>query len=117
LGTLIDSEIINSIKFKDGLVPAIIQDYSNNEVLMMAYMNKESLEKTFETGKTWFWSRSRNKLWNKGETSGHFQYVKSIKLDCDADTLLLVVEQTDAACHTGNRTCFYREIWRDTDGQ
>jgi phosphoribosyl-AMP cyclohydrolase len=117
LGTLVNSELIDKIKFKDGLIPAIVQDYINNEVLMMAYMNKESLQKTFESGKTWFWSRSRNKLWNKGETSGHFQYVKSIKLDCDADTLLILVEQTDAACHTGNRSCFYTEIWRDTNEQ
>lgn len=77
---------------------------------MVAYMNEESLNKTIETGKTWFWSRSRKELWNKGSTSGHYQYVKSISVDCDYDTLLIKVEQIGAACHTGNRSCFYRSI-------
>lgn len=77
---------------------------------MVAYMNEESLNKTIETGKTWFWSRSRKELWNKGSTSGHYQYVKSINVDCDYDTLLIKVEQIGAACHTGNRSCFYRSI-------
>lgn len=98
------------IAFEKGLIPAIIQDFNNNEVLMLAYMNEESFKKTLETGTTWFFSRSRQKLWNKGETSGHFQYVKSISYDCDGDTLLIKVDQIGAACHTGNRTCFYREI-------
>ncbi|WP_186430107.1 phosphoribosyl-AMP cyclohydrolase [Clostridium sp. BSD9I1] len=101
---------IENIKFEQGLIPAIIQDYNNGEVLMLAYMNRESFEKTLETSKTWFWSRSRKKLWNKGETSGHFQYVKNISYDCDGDTLLIKVEQIGPACHTGSRSCFYREI-------
>lgn len=102
--------LIDKIKFDNGLVPAIIQEYKTGEVLMLAYMNKESLGKTIETGKTWFWSRSRNKLWNKGETSGHFQNVKNISVDCDFDTLLIKVNQIGAACHTGNKTCFYRNF-------
>jgi phosphoribosyl-AMP cyclohydrolase len=110
-------EFINSVKFINELVPTIIQDYENGEVLMMAYMNKESLQKTVETGKTWFWSRSRRRLWNKGETSGHFQYVKSIKVDCDKDTILILVEQVGPACHTGSRTCFYTEVWRNESGE
>ena len=101
---------MNEIKFDKGLIPAIIQDYSSSEVLMLAYMNRESFEKTLETGTTWFFSRSRNKLWNKGETSGHFQYVKNISFDCDGDTLLIKVQQLGAACHTGSRSCFYRNI-------
>ncbi|MBU3185785.1 phosphoribosyl-AMP cyclohydrolase [Clostridium estertheticum] len=105
-------ESINEIQFNKGLIPAIIQEQSSGEVLMLAYMNEESLKKTMETGTTWFFSRSRNKLWNKGETSGHFQYVKSISFDCDGDTILIKVKQVGVACHTGNKTCFYREIWK-----
>lgn len=101
---------LEDIKFDQGLIPAIIQDYSSGDVLMLAYMNRESFEKTLETSKTWFWSRSRKKLWNKGETSGHFQYVKNISYDCDGDALLIKVEQIGPACHTGSRSCFYREI-------
>lgn len=99
-------------KIFDGreLVPAIITDCKNGEVLMLAYMNKESFLKTLETGKTWFFSRSRQSLWNKGETSGHFQYVKSIKCDCDNDTILISVEQIGPACHTGSRSCFFNTI-------
>ena len=108
---------INNVKYKDGLIPAIIQDCISGEVLMLAYMNKESLMKTLETGKTWFWSRSRGKLWNKGETSGHFQEVINMKIDCDADTLLVFVKQIGVACHTGNRTCFYTEVWRKENEQ
>jgi len=94
-----------------GLVPAIIQDWKTGEVLMVAYMNAESWVKTQETGKACFWSRSRRKLWLKGETSGHVQVVKEIYLDCDNDALLLKVEQVGgAACHTGYRSCFYRQI-------
>ena len=93
---------------KAGLIPAIIQEKETNEVLMLAYMNEESLKKTMETGYTWFFSRSRNQLWNKGETSGHVQKVISITPDCDDDTLLIVVEQTGPACHTGNKSCFYQ---------
>jgi phosphoribosyl-AMP cyclohydrolase len=92
------------------LVPAIITDCKNGEVLMLAYMNRESFLKTLETGKTWFFSRSRQSLWNKGETSGHFQYVKSIKCDCDNDTILISVEQIGPACHTGSRSCFFNTI-------
>ena len=94
----------------NGLVPAIVQDAENKEVLMLAYMSKESLIKTLEGDTSWFYSRSRDELWNKGATSGHFQYVKEIKVDCDNDTLLLLVDQVGAACHTGNRSCFYRNL-------
>ena len=105
------SEIVKNIKFDDkGLIPVIAQDYNTNEVLMMAYMNKEALEKSLETGKAHYFSRSRNKLWQKGETSGHYQYIKSIKIDCDNDALLIKVEQVEGACHTGHYSCFYREI-------
>lgn len=93
-----------------GLVPAIVQDANNKEVLMLAYMSKESLLKTLEGDTSWFYSRSRQELWNKGATSGHLQYVKEIKIDCDNDTLLLLVDQVGAACHTGNRSCFYRQL-------
>ncbi len=97
--------------FKKGeLIPAVVQDYKTKEVLMLAYMNEESLGKTLETGTTWFYSRSRQELWNKGATSGHVQYVKKIDYDCDEDTLLVFVEQVGAACHTGNRSCFYRTL-------
>ena len=95
---------------KAELIPAIIQEKATGEVLMLAYMNRESMEKTFETGYTWFWSRSRKELWNKGATSGHFQKVVDIYADCDDDTLLITVEQTGAACHTGNHSCFYKKL-------
>lgn len=102
---------LNTLKFdKSGLIPAIIQDYKNREVLMIAYMNKESLRRTLKTGKTCFWSRSRKEYWVKGAASGHFQFVKSVAYDCDMDALLIKVRQVDAACHTGNRSCFYRKI-------
>jgi len=107
----VDLKIIDSLKFDErGLIPAIIQDVWNNDVLMMAYMNRESLSLTIETGVTHFWSRSRKKLWKKGETSGNIQTVKEILYDCDEDTLLIKVDQKGVACHTGNRTCFYRSI-------
>lgn len=94
-----------------GLIPAIVQDAGNNEVLMMAYMNRESLQTTVETGYTHFWSRSRAKFWKKGETSGHVQLVKAILYDCDKDTLLIRVEQKGpGACHTGHRSCFFTDI-------
>lgn len=97
--------------FKKGeLIPAVVQDAENGDVLMLAYMNEESLAKTLETGYTWFWSRSRQELWNKGATSGHLQKVVEIYTDCDDDTLLVKVIQTGAACHTGNRTCFFTQI-------
>ncbi len=95
---------------EQGLVPAIIQDVNTKKVLMLAYMNKESLQKTIEMNETWFWSRSRQQYWNKGESSGHRQYVKSIAYDCDGDTLLIGVEQIGSACHTGATSCFYRSI-------
>ncbi len=98
----------------NGLVPAIVQDWKTGEILMVAYMNAESWAKTRETGKACFWSRSRQKLWLKGETSGHVQIVKEVFLDCDHDALLLKVEQRGgAACHTGHRSCFYRRIVGD----
>lgn len=102
---------LNNLKFdKNGLIPAIIQDYKNNEVLMVGYMNQESLRRTLKSGKTCFWSRSRKEYWVKGLTSGHFQFVKSVSYDCDMDALLIRVRQIGAACHTGNRSCFYRKI-------
>jgi len=101
----------DKLKFDDkGLIPAIIQDQKTGRVLMMAWMNRPSLEKTIATGKTHFWSRSRQKFWMKGETSGHTQSVKDIAFDCDGDTLLIQVEQIGAACHEGYRSCFFRSI-------
>ncbi|MDP9243192.1 MAG: phosphoribosyl-AMP cyclohydrolase [Actinomycetota bacterium] len=106
-----DTIPLEEIRFDDrGLVPAVVQDAENGDVLMVAYMNAESLERTLEEGRTVFWSRSRHELWRKGDTSGNVQHVESVRVDCDADTLLVRVHQTGAACHTGNRTCFYREI-------
>jgi len=104
--------LINQIKFgADGLIPAIAQDWKTGEILMCAYMNAESLTKTIETGQATYFSRSRQALWLKGETSGHYQNVKEILVDCDADVLVLKIEQMGGiACHTGNRTCFYRKI-------
>lgn len=95
---------------KSDLIPAVIQEHSTGEVLMVAWMNRESMAKTLETGYTWFWSRSRQELWNKGATSGHLQKVVEIYSDCDDDTLLVKVEQTGAACHTGNHSCFFKKI-------
>lgn len=94
----------------DGMLTVVVQDVVTDEVLMVAYMNQEAYEKTLETGTMTYWSRSRNELWVKGMTSGHFQYVKELRIDCDRDTLLAKVEQTGAACHTGNHSCFYTEI-------
>jgi len=96
--------------FSKGLLPAVIIDNTTNDVLMLGYMNEESYAKTLETKTTWFFSRSRNKLWNKGETSGHFQHVKEMYLDCDQDTLLVRVDQIGPACHTGSRTCFFTKV-------
>ena len=97
------------IKYDEhGLIPAIIQDARTKDVLMMAWMNSESLQKTTTTGQTWFWSRSRTELWHKGATSGNIQRVVEIRYDCDADTLLILVNPAGPACHTGNTTCFYR---------
>jgi len=104
---------------KDGLVPVIVQDIKSNRVLMLAYMNAEAFKKTLETRKAHFFSRSRNKLWLKGESSGHYQFVKEIYVDCDEDTLLLKVEQIGGACHKGYHSCFYRRLedsqWRVVD--
>jgi phosphoribosyl-ATP pyrophosphohydrolase/phosphoribosyl-AMP cyclohydrolase len=101
---------VDQIQYDDrGLVPAIVQDYLDGTVLMMAWMNQESLQKTIESGETWFWSRSRQELWHKGATSGHLQLVKSLRYDCDSDCLLITVQQLgDIACHTGERSCFHR---------
>jgi len=102
---------LSSLKFdKKGLIPAIIQDYKTGKVLMLAYMNKESLRRTLKMKKTCFWSRSRKEYWVKGMTSGHFQFVKSVYYDCDLDALLIKVRQAGVACHTGNLSCFYRKI-------
>ncbi|NJL44961.1 MAG: bifunctional phosphoribosyl-AMP cyclohydrolase/phosphoribosyl-ATP diphosphatase HisIE [Leptolyngbyaceae cyanobacterium SM2_3_12] len=101
---------VDRIRYNDqGLVPAIVQDYLDGTVLMMAWMNRESLQKTLDTGDTWFWSRSRQEFWHKGETSGHLQKVKAMRYDCDSDALLVTVEQIgDVACHTGERSCFHQ---------
>lgn len=95
---------------KGELIPAVVQEASTGQVLMLAYMNKESLKRTLESGYTWFWSRSRQELWNKGATSGHLQKVVAMYSDCDNDTLLVQVEQTGAACHTGHHSCFYTKM-------
>jgi len=102
---------LRTLRFdKQKLIPAIIQDYKTGEVLMLAYMNQESIRRTLKLGKTCFWSRSRKEYWVKGATSGNFQFVKSIAYDCDMDALLIKVRQVGVACHTGNRSCFYRRI-------
>ncbi|MCD6339567.1 MAG: phosphoribosyl-AMP cyclohydrolase [Verrucomicrobia bacterium] len=103
--------VLDQLKFNEqGLIPAIVQEASTGRVLMMAWMNRASLEKTLELGKTVFWSRSRQKYWIKGEQSGHFQFVKDIAVDCDGDALLIQVEQKGAACHEGYKSCFFRSI-------
>lgn len=102
---------LSEIKFHlNGLIPAVVQDAETNEVLMVAYMNRESLRLTLEKGETYFWSRSRNELWHKGETSGNVQRVVEVRVDCDEDALLVRVHPAGPACHTGNQTCFYREM-------
>ena len=102
---------IENLKFDaNRLIPAIVQDAETDQVLMMAYMNEESLQLTLETGETWFWSRSRKELWHKGATSGNIQKVVEIKVDCDEDTLLMRVNPVGPACHTGEQTCFYRNF-------
>ncbi len=108
--TTIDPAVQALLKDPTALIPAIVQDVSSNEVLMLAYMNTESLALTLSTGKATYWSRSRNELWVKGATSGHFQEVHSVSLDCDGDALLLKVTQTGVACHTGDRTCFHTPL-------
>jgi phosphoribosyl-ATP pyrophosphohydrolase/phosphoribosyl-AMP cyclohydrolase len=94
----------------NGLIPAIVQDATTKDVLMLAYMNADSLQKTLETGETWFWSRSRQELWHKGSASGNIQKVTEIRYDCDADTLLILVNPSGPACHTGEVSCFYRTL-------
>ena len=108
--TTIDPAVKELLKDPAALIPAIVQDVSSNEVLMLAYMNTESLALTLSTGKATYWSRSRNELWVKGATSGHFQEVHSVSLDCDGDAILLKVTQTGVACHTGDRTCFHTPL-------
>ena len=104
-------EIVGQLKFdKDGLICAVVQDYQNDEILMVAWMNKEAFIETLQTGKVCYWSRSRKELWRKGETSGHIQKVKSIQIDCDGDAVLIKVDQIGGACHTGYRSCFYRKV-------
>ncbi len=108
--TTIDPQVEALLKDPAALIPAIVQDFTNNEVLMLAYMNSESLALTLSTGKATYWSRSRNELWVKGATSGHYQDVQSVALDCDGDALLVKVIQTGAACHTGDRSCFHTPL-------
>jgi phosphoribosyl-AMP cyclohydrolase len=108
--TTIDPTVQALLKDPAALIPAIVQDISSNEVLMLAYMNAESLALTLSTGKATYWSRSRNELWVKGATSGHFQEVHSVSLDCDGDAILLKVTQSGVACHTGDRTCFHTPL-------
>ena len=107
-------EILNQLKTdQNGLIPAIIQDAENKEVLMVGYMNHEAVRKTLESGRVCFWSRSRQEYWIKGETSGHTQTVRTVALDCDGDALLIKVEQKGGACHVGYRSCFFREVSPD----
>ena len=108
--TTIDPQVEALLKDPAALIPAIVQDVTNNEVLMLAYMSSESLALTLSTGKATYWSRSRNELWVKGATSGHYQDVQSVALDCDGDALLVKVIQTGAACHTGDRSCFHTPL-------
>lgn len=109
---MINEELLKKLDFAkgSGLIPVVVQDAKSKAVLMLAYTNKEALEKTLSTGYAHYWSRSRNQLWMKGETSGHTQKIKDILVDCDYDTLLFVVEQKGPACHTGNETCFYNKL-------
>lgn len=104
-------DLLERVSFnKEGLLPVIVQDINRGEVLMMAWMNKEALKKTITSGKAYFWSRARQKLWLKGESSGHYQLVREMWIDCDEDTLLIKVEQIKAACHKGYKSCFFRKI-------
>jgi phosphoribosyl-ATP pyrophosphohydrolase/phosphoribosyl-AMP cyclohydrolase len=105
------ANLIQNLKFDDrGLIPAVVQDDKTNEILMLAYMNSESLQRTLQTGETHFWSRSRNELWHKGETSGNTQRVTDIRIDCDSDALIVRVDPNGPACHTGEQTCFFRDV-------
>jgi phosphoribosyl-AMP cyclohydrolase len=106
-----EMKLLSQIQYDiNGLIPAIVQDVNTNEVLMLAYMNAEALRLTIESGETWFWSRSRAELWHKGATSGNTQRVVEVRVDCDSDTLLVLVDPAGPACHTGNQTCFYRTM-------
>lgn len=108
-------EFLGSLKYDShGLIPAVIQDADNGDVLMVGYMNREAVRRTLESGRTCFWSRSRQEYWIKGETSGHIQQVQNVYVDCDQDCLLVKVRQTGAACHEGYRSCFFREV--DSEG-
>ncbi len=103
-----------NLKFdEDELIPAVVQDSRTLEILMVAWMNADSIQRTLDTGETWFWSRSRQELWHKGATSGNTQKVIQIKVDCDGDTLLVFVNPAGPACHTGARSCFYQDLWRN----
>ncbi|WML87458.1 phosphoribosyl-AMP cyclohydrolase [Thiothrix subterranea] len=105
------TETLDTLKYNsDGLIPAIAQQFDTHEVLMMAWMNRASIEETLETGRVCYWSRSRNRFWRKGESSGQMQVLKEFRIDCDADTILLLVDQTGPACHTGRRSCFYNKV-------
>ena len=107
-------ETLDTLKYNaDGLIPAIAQQFDTHEVLMMAWMNRTSIEETLETGRVCYWSRSRNRFWRKGESSGQMQVLKEFRIDCDADTILLLVDQTGPACHTGRRSCFYNKVEGD----
>lgn len=108
------TETLDTLKYNsDGLIPAITQQFDTHEVLMMAWMNRASIEETLETGRVCYWSRSRNRFWRKGESSGQMQVLKEFRIDCDADTILLLVDQTGPACHTGRRSCFYNKVEGD----
>ena len=113
-GTVVPSTVDpDAVRFgPDGLVPAVIVDAGDRTVLMLAWMNRESLERSLVSGRTVFWSRSREELWEKGATSGHVQRIVDVKIDCDADALVITVEQTGVACHTGERSCFHRPVTR-----
>jgi len=108
--TTLDPQVAALLKDPQALIPAIVQDSTSKDVLMLAYMNAQSLELTLTTGKATYWSRSRNELWVKGATSGHYQDVQAISLDCDGDAIVMQVIQTGAACHTGDRTCFHTPL-------
>ena len=115
---IITMQIPDNLKYDEkGLIPAVIQDWKTGEVLMVAYMNAESLKRTVDSRLTWLWSRARQKFWQKGETSGNIQRVKEILYDCDQDTLLVKVEQTGPACHTGERSCFFRSFSEKGEGK
>lgn len=104
-------ELINTLKFDaSGLIPAVVQNIETNEVLMVAYMNADTIKQTLETGRATFWSRSRQEVWVKGDTSGNYMYVKEVRVDCDCDCLVVLVNPAGPACHTGNRSCFFRKI-------